>query len=155
MNPCQPFDAATEICILVDRKLAILNSLLQHGIQQQRLIQAGDADQLMSLLARKQSHLQELVDVQETLGVLLERHDEATLRWRSPQQRAECKQRIDHCNALGHEVLQLEGDCVQMAQRKRDAIAAQVQEFSSFRSSSSRTSSLNDQTHLAQFDESS
>lgn len=155
MNQPEAHDAATKICLLVDRKLAILNFLLQQGLQQQQLVQEGDASQLLSLLAKKQSQIQALVDVQDAISELQEANPDSTLRWRSSQQQAECQQAIERCNSLGQQVLQLEATCEQMAQQARDAMAEQMQEFSNFRSSSSRSSSLQDHTHLAQFDESS
>ena len=141
--------------MLVDRKLAILNFLLQQGLEQQQLIQDGDASRLLSVLAKKQSRIEELVDVQDAITELQKSNPASTPHWRSSQQQTECQQRIQECNAIGQQVLQLEATCAQLALQAREAMAEQMQEFSTFSSSSSRTSSLQDQTHLAQFDESS
>ncbi|WP_417733968.1 hypothetical protein [Rosistilla oblonga] len=152
MTSHSPAEAALRLSQLVDDKFRLLGVLIEKGKQQQQQITAGDATALLQLLAEKQTLIEELQRLQDEIAALQSRGD---LAWASPEARARCQSVAAQCNALGQLVLELEATCERHATTQRDAMAKQIYDFSNFNSRSSDSYSLDDETRLAEFDESS
>ncbi|QDV67040.1 FlgN protein [Rosistilla carotiformis] len=145
-------DAASRLSQLVDEKFHLLVALLEKGEQQRQMIETGDATALLHLLAEKQTLISDLQRLQDAISTI---QLAGELVWPSPELRGRCQAAAQQCNALGQQVLEMEAVCERQATTQRDAMAKQIQEFSNFNSRSSNSYSLDDETHLAEFDESS
>ncbi|QDS86749.1 FlgN protein [Rosistilla ulvae] len=145
-------DASARLSQLVDDKFRLLSLLLEKGEQQRQLIESGDATALLHLLGEKQTLISDLQRLQDGIAQI---QSGGELSWASPAARQRCQTTAQQCNALGQQVLEIEALCERNASTQRNAVAKQIQEFSNFNSRSSDSYSLDDETRLAEFDESS
>ena len=147
-NPTQQFS------LLVQTKLNLLEDLLDRGRQQLRLIDLGDSEALLHLLAQKQTSIEDLIRVQAEMDAAGP-NGQRELEWESSAVRDRCRRDVAKCNELGKQVLEIEADCERQAAIGRDAIAKQIHEFSAFDSRNCELNEIPDETRLAGFDESS
>lgn len=145
---------ASQISLLVQDKLKLLDTLLEKGNQQRQLVDRGESEELLHLLAQKQVLIEDLVQVQSAMDRAFA-NGKSAFQWNSPEQRQKFQQLAARCNELGQQVLEIEAQCERQAAAQRDSIAQQIQEFSAFDSRNCELNELSGETHLAGFDESS
>lgn len=148
-------DTAVRLSHFVDEKFRLLQSLLEKGELQLRLIESGDASGLLHLLAEKQTLINALTDAQDAIAAIQSSSEGQAMVWASPAARARCQAIAAECNAMGQQVLEIEAMCEKNATTQRDALSQQIHDFSNFNSRSSDSYAQDDETHLAEFDESS
>ena len=140
----------------INAKLSILKELEQQGELQKQLVSQGSGTQLLQLLAGKQPIIDRLSTIEHRLGGLQAKRSNASdSAGENTPEKSRCKQLAQQCNIVGQRVLELEQECEVEAKRWRDSLANSMQEFSQFASSSAAKDDSFDETHLAQFDESS
>ena len=115
----------TRLAQLVDCKLQILELLSRLARQQLEMIGAGDMTPLLKLLAAKQSVMDQLQKVERQLDPFREQDPDARV-WPSAAEREFCQHKVERCNALVAEMLQLERQGETEMMRRRDVAAAQL-----------------------------
>ena len=90
-------DLGTEsLSTFIESKLHLLTEMKQMSITQTDLVAQHDMTGLMTLLSRKQSLMDSLRQVQESL-VPFQSQDPESRKWSSPERRRSCQQMIAKC----------------------------------------------------------
>lgn len=112
---------------LMANKVDVLEQLCELARQQSSVTGMGDADLLLSFLARKQPLMDRLAELQEGLSIYA--HDDPEQRlWRTDQLRMICRTASDRCQLLLSEILLLEKQSLDEMSMRRDALAAHLQD---------------------------
>jgi hypothetical protein len=112
---------------LIRRKHQVLVQLREFGTHQTNLIRGGDIASLLKLLAAKQ----QLISALQTLeGELRPFYDDDPERrsWSSTQARARCSEQAAECNALLHDIVELEKAGAEIMAVRRNEAAEQLQQ---------------------------
>lgn len=110
---------------LVTRKHDCLVQLRELGRTQAALIDSGDVNRLLGVLADKQRLLVDLHDLERFLDPY--RHDDPERRtWAGEQERLRCARLADDADRLLAEVLTGEKRCEDALRRRRDETAVQL-----------------------------
>lgn len=117
----------SELRKCLERQLEILSALLLLAQQQADCLGADDVEVLLSMLARKQPLLAELLELQEKLRPYREQDPEQRV-WTSTAQREHCQQLVANCTQVHQEILRLEASTLTVLEQHRNAIAAQLQD---------------------------
>jgi len=116
-TPCE------QLAALVAAKLHVLKVLVQLSQRQIDLIEAGEINTLIKLLAAKQTVMRQLQTIEREL-VPFRGDDPEQRRWASPAQRAACQAQSQCANNLLAEAMELEQRAERAMLRRRDAAAA-------------------------------
>ncbi|MCC6508351.1 MAG: hypothetical protein IT423_04540 [Pirellulaceae bacterium] len=115
------------LAILMEAKMAVLEPLSELAKQQATITQTGDAEILLSFLARKQPLMDRLAELQSELAIYT--HDDPAARvWRSAEHRSACRSASERCQNLLAEIVLLEKQSLDEMSQRRDAMAAQLQD---------------------------
>ncbi len=112
---------------LIERQLEILSALLVLAQQQSGCLGVDDVEVLLSMLARKQPLLAELLELQSQLRPYRDVAPEQRT-WQSAAQRESCQQIAEACAHTHQEILRLETSTLSELEQHRNAIAAQLQD---------------------------
>jgi flagellar biosynthesis/type III secretory pathway chaperone len=114
----------------IRQKHDVLAQLLQLGRQQARLVCADDVNNLLTLLTAKQSLLNQLQTIERHLEPF-RRQDPERRVWATPGERTECADLVRRCESLLAEIVQVERQSEEEMVRRRDAVAARLEETGS------------------------
>ncbi len=118
--------ATDNLTTLVRQKLDCLRQLWQLSGQQNELVDIGELNQLMKVLAAKQRLLNNLQTIEKNLDPF--RDDDPEQRtWRTPDDRKQCAAMIDECEQLLGQVVQHEHQCEGLLRHRRDEAARRLQ----------------------------
>jgi hypothetical protein len=116
-----------ELSSLLERQLEILSALLMLAQQQVDYLGADNVELLLSMLARKQPLINELLELQANLQPFREQDPEQR-EWVSEHKRAHCQQLVAQCTQMHQELLRLEAMMLSELELHRNAVAAQLQD---------------------------
>lgn len=111
----------------LDDQAELLAALIELGLQQIDAIASGRMNELLSLLARKQSLLDALAACALGLRPLQQQLQSADAAL-SEERRRTCQEKHALASARFDELLQLESRCEQLLSESRDQIAARLQQ---------------------------
>lgn len=114
------------LATLVERKLHVLTLLKRLAEQQLALIEVGDMELLIKLLAAKQTLLTQLQNLERQLDPF-RAQDPETRNWPSAAARAACQRQADLSAQILTELMQLERQGESQMVRRRDSAAARLQ----------------------------
>lgn len=126
MNP-HSTDSTELLARLIRAKRERLAVLGELGHRQMVLIEQGDMDGLLALLATKQRSLDELQRIERALDPF-RREDPAERRWPSPEARRACAEQIEECEAMLAGIIAQERCCEAALVRRREATQRQLQD---------------------------
>jgi hypothetical protein len=115
---------------LVRHKHQVLSRLRDAGLRQTDLVARGEISTLLKVLAAKQHLIATLQSLEHELRSYYGEDPEQRV-WRSPQERAECAQRVSECNALLEEIVRLEKVGAEKISARRNEVAEQLQQVHS------------------------
>jgi len=125
MNSTPPLE--TEVLAdLIGAKCVCLTQLRDMGRRQFELIDAGDVDALLDLLAAKQAPLMKLQRIERALDPFRDQNPEKR-SWQRPQDRRHCAEQLRQCEALLSEIVSQEKCSEGLLIRRRDEAAAKLQ----------------------------
>lgn len=122
------FDACQQsetLAALVDRRHRYLTLMRDLGREQAALIEGGDMNQLLRVLAGKQRVMLELEQVERSLDPFRAQSDEER-QWRSQELRDRCRRQIDECKSLLDEIVAQEKQSEKLLIRRRDQAAERL-----------------------------
>ncbi|GAB4128725.1 MAG: hypothetical protein Kow0040_03800 [Thermogutta sp.] len=117
--------SADRLADLVRRKQACLAELLGVCRRQFELVESGDVEGLLELLAWKQRYLQEIQRLESEFAPY--RHETPESRsWRSEDLRRETAHKLQDCRRLLAEILEIERHCEQKMTARREEISRRL-----------------------------
>lgn len=119
-------DETRQLLQLAKNKLVCLQRLREIGDAQDRLIEQGEMNHLLQLLATKQQALTALQSVERQLDPYRDQAPEKRV-WQSPADREQCAKILEACDALLAQIIRRERDSEQRLSHRRDRVAAQLQ----------------------------
>jgi len=111
---------------LIDKKQRCLSQLRELGQRQGVLIEADQMQPLLKLLAAKQHLIELLVQIERELDPY-RGQDPEKRAWRSPADRARCREQSETCRQLLAEVFAQEKESERRMVARRDDAARQLQ----------------------------
>jgi hypothetical protein len=112
---------------LIERQWSILSALRLLAVHQADCLGADHVELLLSMIARKQPLLDELLQIQTLLNPY--RGQDPDLRiWSDAAERERCKAMLVSCDQLHQEIVRLESHALDELEVQRSAVAAQLQE---------------------------
>jgi flagellar biosynthesis/type III secretory pathway chaperone len=111
---------------LIERKLHLLDQMQLMTIEQSDLVSQHDMSGLMTLLSRKQSLMDGLQTIQQSLAGYRDEDPEARL-WSSPEKRTSCQEMVGRCDQLIAELIVQENRSLESMNLKRDAVLIQLE----------------------------
>ena len=111
---------------LIAKKRDLLLELRAQTVRQQEVIAAGEITNLMSILAGKQTLLNQVRRVEQGLDHFRHQNPEAR-RWQSEEHRAKCRANAESCEQLVAELVAAEKRCEAEMIDRRDSLANQLQ----------------------------
>lgn len=110
---------------LIDSKKAVLCQLHELALRQRSIIEAGETNKLISLLAVKQAQLDQLQNLELNLETY--RHEDPEQRvWSSRQARLDCQEVATTCSDLLDAIMQVEQECEQVMIHKKHQVEKQI-----------------------------
>ncbi len=116
-----------ELSKLMEQQFEILSALRMLAQQQSECLGVDDVEVLLSMLARKQPLLAELLELQAKLKPHREQAV-AERRWQSTEQHEACQKLAASCSQMHQEILRMEAATLAELEQHRNAIAAQLQD---------------------------
>ena len=117
-----------QLAKLVSAKRQVLKIVVQLGVRQVEMIEAGQVEDLLKLLAAKQTVLSQLQALERELAPY--RDDDPERRdWTSPAARAACQAEASEANALIARSLELEKRAETLMVSRRDAAEQTLSAF--------------------------
>jgi hypothetical protein len=116
-------DTLAELIAAKRDRLAALGEL---GRRQLAMIEEGDMDRLLDLLAVKQRCLNELQRIERALDPF-RREDPERRVWRTPEARSRCAEQIDECRTMLAEIVSREKCSERALVERRDQAARQLE----------------------------
>ncbi|QDU93970.1 flagellar export chaperone FlgN [Lignipirellula cremea] len=110
---------------LIDAKREVLTRLRQFARRQVEVVAEEDLTRLFSLLAAKQTLVDELTRLETELNPFRNQQPEDRV-WRSPEARDACRESVQSCEAIYRELLLLEKQGAADLSERRDHIARQL-----------------------------
>ena len=110
---------------LVNEKHAALQQLRELAVRQLALAEQPDPKGLISLLAVKQRLLDQLTKIESDLNPFRAEDPEERV-WRSPQQRADCAEVSQACQALLREVMELDRQAAENLNARKQQNKVQI-----------------------------
>lgn len=123
-------NSTVQLAELVRRKHQVLMQLREIGRRQIDLANSGDIASLLNLLATKQQLIAGLQTLEHELTPYYAEDPNGRV-WNSPQDRADCAQRVIECNALLEEIVRLEKLGAEKITDRRNEVAEQLQQVHS------------------------
>jgi hypothetical protein len=121
----------TDILVqLVRARYTCLVQLRDLGRRQLELIDQGNVTALLDVLSVKQKPLRDIQRIEKALDPY-RGQDPEQRPWRSAEDRADCAQMVQQCDALLKEIVAEEKRCEEIMVRKRDAAAVRLQQLRS------------------------
>lgn len=114
------------LAALIDEKAGVLAQLRDLARRQAQIVDHGDINQLLALLAAKQQLLNELQALEQRLDPFRS-DDPDRRRWRSSAHRQKTREVAERCEALLNEIMVVEKQCESEMTRRRDDAAARLQ----------------------------
>lgn len=111
---------------LIRRKQECLSQLKVMGRRQVELVESGSMTELLDVLAAKQRLLSRLEQTERELDPF-RGQDPEQRRWRTPQLRRACADKLADCQTLLREIMTQEKDSEQDLIRRRDEAAVRLQ----------------------------
>ncbi len=118
-----PLAETEHLSELVERQLQILSSLKILATQQAECLGADDVELLLSLIARKQPLIEELLQIQMELTVFQGQDPEQRV-WSDAAKRIRCKEMLASCEQIHQEIVCLESSALGELEAHRNAVAA-------------------------------
>lgn len=142
----EPKTDTQQLSDLIERQLSILSALRLLAVQQADCLGADDGELLLSMIARKQPLIEELLQIQIELQPY--RNEDPDQRvWSDSAARERCKAMVASCDQLHQEIVRLESQSLDELENNRNAVAAQLQDC---RDASLATSAYTADTVLSQ-----
>jgi len=116
-----------QLVALIARKHEVLVQLRAAGVRQTDLVGGGDISALLKLLAAKQQLITRLQELEKALKPYYA-GDPDQRTWRSPEERAQCANQANECNALLEEIVQLERLGAEKMNERKNEVAHQLQQ---------------------------
>ncbi len=116
-------DRLHQICA---RRLAVLRQLREQTIRQIELVDTGEGEQILTLLAQKQHLLDEIHDLQQQL-LPFQSQDPDARQWASAELRNSCRQMVDEGQQILKELVAIESRSIDTLSRQRDSVASELQ----------------------------
>lgn len=110
---------------LIRQKLDVVRILAELARQQVSFVQSGEMTQLLTLLAGKQTMLNQLQAIEEKLTPFRDQPPH-TRTWASAVERQECLDNVARCEAILAEIIQQEQQAETVMVRRRDQLATQL-----------------------------
>jgi hypothetical protein len=117
-----------QLAKLIGQKRQLLERLWQLTERQAALVSESDLTRLLSLLAAKQTHLNQLQAIERQLDPFREQDPDERL-WVSPEARADARCEAEACAQLLASVMRVEYECEQQLSHRRDDVAHRLQGF--------------------------
>ena len=112
---------------LIERQFELMHALLLLAQQQSECLGTDDVEVLLSILARKQPLLEELLALQLDLKPFREQDPEQRI-WSSLSSREHCQEKLLKCSQMYQQIVQIESTALSTLELHRNAIAAQLQD---------------------------
>ncbi len=112
---------------LIERQCNILSALRVLALQQVECLGAEDGEMLLSMIARKQPLIEELLQIQTQLLPYRDQ-DPDQRTWQDDSTRECCKAMQARCEQLHQEIVRLESMALGELEMNRNAVAAQLQD---------------------------
>ena len=119
----QDTDQLTELIRLKHKCLIELRAM---GVRQQACVDQGQMSDLIKLLGAKQALINRLGQVERAMDPFRAQDPEARV-WRSPEERAKCRQISRECDEILGEILEGERQSEAVLRVRRDETAKQLQ----------------------------
>lgn len=116
-----------QLSALIERQLSVLSDLKMLAVQQTECLGTDHVERLLSLIARKQPLIEELLQIHTELKPFQDQ-DPDERRWSDSTARAHCRELSESCRKLHQEILRLESQALGELELNRNAIAAQLQD---------------------------
>ena len=116
-----------QLSALIERQWNILSALRVLAHQQVDCLGAEDGEMLLSMIARKQPLIEELLLIQSELTPFRDQDPEQRI-WHDPASRERCQTMQESCEQLHQEIVRLESMALGELEMNRNAIAAQLQD---------------------------
>ncbi len=116
-----------QLSALIDRQWNILSALRVLALQQLECLGADEGEMLLSMIARKQPLIEELLLIQTQL-MPFRNQDPEQRAWRDEASRERCKAKQASCEQLHQEIVSLESMALGELEINRNAVAAQLQD---------------------------
>jgi hypothetical protein len=139
---------------MLSRQADLLGELIQIGREQKAAIDAGRINELLAVLATKQTQLEELGEIRERLSDW-KSTVEAPHFWPAQGMRELAKQLRDHCAAAFDTLIEIEKNCEHALTTSRDQIQIRLKQLDSGRSAADAYAAHSGQTVSPRIDFSS
>jgi len=116
-----------QLSALIERQWNILSALRVLALQQVDCLGAEEGEMLLSMIARKQPLIEELLLIQRQLGPY-RGQDPEQRTWQDESARACCQAMQASCENLHQEIVRLESMALGELEMNRNAVAAQLQD---------------------------
>lgn len=116
-------DLLFELC---DKRLQILQELHMQTLAQLEQARGGEAEELLTMLSRKQWLLDELAAVHEQIRPFQDQDPESRT-WSEPNKRKECQEIADQGQALLAELLEMERLSIEAMNQRRLTVSRELQ----------------------------
>jgi flagellar biosynthesis/type III secretory pathway chaperone len=111
---------------LIEQKCGVLTQLRQLARRQVDIVQDGETNKLLGLLAVKQTFLNQLQDLERKLDPFRSQDPESR-HWRSAQHRQRARDAATRCESLLNEIILTEKQCESELIARRDTAATRLQ----------------------------
>ena len=123
---------ANQLSQLIDRRLHLLQSLMEMGHKQTAAIRDGRMSDLMRILSEKQPPLSELAAIAQQLKAAAGDDPEKRI-WPDPAARDRCRRHQQVCEQLHLDLLAMEAECESTLSKSRDEIQQRLERVDSGR----------------------
>ncbi len=110
---------------LIRQKLDVVRVLAELARQQVSFVESGEMTRLLTLLAGKQTMLNQLQAIEDQLTPFRGQPPH-TRQWASTAERQECLDNVARCEAILAEIIQQEKQAEAVMVRRRDQLAVQL-----------------------------
>lgn len=115
-----------QLAELITTKHRCLIELREMGVRQQKCVDAGQMSDLIKVLSAKQILINRLGQVERAMDPFRTEDPDARV-WRSPEDRAKCRQISKECDEILGEILESERESESTLRLRRDETAKQLQ----------------------------
>ena len=112
---------------LVSQRKVVLEMLVEISQRQLDAVHHGRMNELMGLLAEKQTPLARLRDLSQTLAIATPDDPEARV-WGSPNDRAECQREHEQCEQMLRSLMEIEARCEQTLASSKEKLRQELQQ---------------------------
>ena len=119
----------TELC---EQRLDCVQRFLRLAQTQSDLIANGEPADLTAILAKKQTLLETLADLQSRLEIYAD-DDPETRVWESPERRAHCREVVRQSDHTLRQIKQIEEQSIDRLANSREALSSQLTATATYR----------------------